>query len=355
MRWLQVLMAMGVWLATSPLTGPRTVQAAELTIGRATEQNSLDPQFSDLGNDVATAENMFESMIEFDSKLRIHPSLAVSWKLLDPLTWEIKLRPGVTFHDGTPFTGDDVAFSLQRARDVPNSPGPLASFVRPVKQTEVVDPHHAAHPHRPTDAAADGPDRPHLHRAGEARCIGDQRGFCSGRAMIGTGPYRFEQVIPGDRVVVAGEPELLGRKAAFDTVTLKFLANAAARSAALLSGAADVIEQIPPSDISLFQNRQDVALYSVTSTRMIYLAMDQGRDDSPFITDKDGQPLKVNPLKERRVRLALSKLINRQAIVERVAGGCRRGRPDRSCPKAWAVTMRRCSRWRSIPTVPKSC
>ena len=68
---------------------------------------------------------MFESMIEFDSKLRIHPSLAVSWKLLDPLTWEIKLRPGVTFHDGTPFTGDDVAFSLKRARDVPNSPGPL--------------------------------------------------------------------------------------------------------------------------------------------------------------------------------------------------------------------------------------
>ena len=113
--------------------------AADLTIGHATEQNSLDPLFSDLGNDVATAENMFESMIAFDSKLRVHPKLAVSWKLLDPLTWEIKLRPGVTFHDGTPLTGDDVAFSLQRARDVPNSPGPLASFVRPVKQTDIID------------------------------------------------------------------------------------------------------------------------------------------------------------------------------------------------------------------------
>ena len=102
---------------------------------------------------------------------------------------------------------------------------------------------------------------------------------------------------------------------------MKFLANAAARSAALLSGAVDVIEQIPPSDIALFQHRQDVTLFSVTSTRMIYLAMDQGRDDSPFITDRDGAPLKVNPLKDRRVRLALSKLINRQAIVERVVAG----------------------------------
>jgi len=115
------------------LTATTAAFATDLTIGRATEQNSLDPQFSDLGNDVATAENMFESLIEFDAKLAIHPQLAVTWHVVDPLTWEIKLRPNVSFHDGTPFTGDDVAFSLKRARDVPNSPGPLASFVRPVK------------------------------------------------------------------------------------------------------------------------------------------------------------------------------------------------------------------------------
>jgi len=93
--------------------------------------------------------------------------------------------------------------------------------------------------------------------------------------------------------VVEANPNYWGEKPEFNTVTLKFLSNPAARSAALLSGAVDVIEQIPPSDISVFQNRQDVALYSVTSTRMIYLAMDQARDDSPFLTDKDGAPLKV--------------------------------------------------------------
>jgi peptide/nickel transport system substrate-binding protein len=306
-------------LAALLAAGP--VTAADLTIGRSTEQNSIDPQFSDLGNDVATAENMFESMIEFDSKLRIHPSLAVSWKLLDPLTWEIKLRPDVKFHDGTPFTGDDVAFSLKRARDVPNSPGPLASFVRPVKDTEVVDKltlH--IHTDQPTPLLMDMAGRIFIVPAKLGSSVSTED-FSSGRAMIGTGPYRFKQAIPGDRVVVEANREYWGEKPRFDTVTLKFLANAAARSAALLSGAVDVIEQIPPSDISLFQNRQDVALYSVTSTRMIYLAMDQGRDESPFLTDKDGNPLKVNPLKDRRVRLALSKLINRQAIAERVVSG----------------------------------
>ena len=318
MRRFQALSAA---FAAGILLGAATASAADLTIGRATEQNSLDPQFSDLGNDVATAENMFESMIEFDSKLRIHPSLAVSWKLLDPLTWEIKLRPGVTFHDGTPFTGDDVAFSLKRARDVPNSPGPLASFVRPVKQTEVIDPltlH--IHTDQPTPLLMDMVGRIFIVPAKLGASVTTED-FSAGRAMIGTGPYRFRQALPGDRVVVAANHAYWGDKPIFDTVTLKFLANAAARSAALLSGAVDVIEQIPPSDISVFQNRQDVALYSVTSTRMIYLAMDQGRDDSPFITDKDGAPLKTNPLKDRRVRMALSKLINRQAIVERVVAG----------------------------------
>ena len=295
--------------------------AADLTIGRSTEQNSLDPQFSDLGNDVATAENMFESLIEFDATLHVHPQLAVSWKLLDPLTWEIRLRPGVTFHDGSPFTGDDVAFSLKRAREVPNSPGPLSSFVRPVKATEVIDPlilH--IHTDQPTPLLMDMVGRIFIVPAKLGPSVTSED-FASGRAMIGTGPYRFRQSIPGDRVVVEANRNYWGDKPTFDTVTLKFLGNAASRTAALLSGAVDVIEQIPPSDISLFQNRQDVTLYSVTSTRMIYLAMDQGRDDSPFITDTDGKRMTVNPLKDRRVRLALSKLINRHAIVERVVSG----------------------------------
>jgi peptide/nickel transport system substrate-binding protein len=295
--------------------------AGDLRIGRATEHGSLDPLYSDLGSDVATAENMFESMIRFDSKLRIHPSLAIAWKLLDPLTWEISLRPGVTFHDGSPLTATDVAYSLNRARDIPNSPGPLASFVRPVKQAEIVDPLTLRiHTVAPTPLLMDMIGRIFVLPAKLGPMVTNED-FNSGHAMIGTGPYRFKSATPGDGVVWTAYAPYWGGKPEFDTVTVKFLSNPAARSAALLSGAVDVIEQIPPSDIGVFQNRDGVTLYDAVSTRVVYVGMDQGRDDSPFITGKDGKPMTVNPLKDRRVRLALSKLINRQAIVERVLSG----------------------------------
>ncbi len=303
------------------LAAPLSAQATDVTIGRATEQNALDPLFSDLGNDVSTAENMFESMIHFDSKLVVHPSLAVSWTLVDPLTWEIILRDGVTFHDGSPFTAADVAFSLNRAKTIPNSPGPLASFVRSVKETEILDPHRIrVHTDTPTPLLMDMIGRIFIIPAALGSSVTTDD-FNAGRAMIGTGPYRFKSAAPGDRVTMEANTKWWGGTPAFGTATLKFLANPAARSAALLSGSVDVIEQIPPSDVGIFQNRADISVFSAVSTRIVYLAMDQGRDDSPFITDKDGKPLTVNPLKDRRVRLALSKMINRAAITERVLLG----------------------------------
>jgi peptide/nickel transport system substrate-binding protein len=295
--------------------------ATDLTIGRATEQNSLDPLFSDLGNDVSTAENMFDSLIRFDAMLQVRPALAVSWKLIDPQTWEIELREGVKFHDGTAFTAADVAFSLKRARNVPNSPGPLSSFVRSVKETEILDPHTIR-------VRTDAPVPLLMDMIGRIPIIPAALGpqvttddFNAGRAMIGTGAYRFKSYLPGDKVVMEANPDSWEHRPEFGIVTLKFLANPAARSAALLSGAVDAIEQIPPSDIGVFQNRQDLTVFSAVSTRVIYIAMDQGRDESPFITDKDGKPLTTNPLKDRRVRLALSKMINRPAITERVLAG----------------------------------
>ena len=313
------ILALGFAIAATLVVRP--AHAIDLTIGRATEQNSLDPLYSDLGNDVATAENMFDSMIRFDSKLRIHPSLAVSWTLIDPLTWEIKLRPNVKFHDGSPFTGKDVAYSLHRARSVPNSPGPLSSLVRPVKETEVIDPLTIRiHTVAPTPLLMDMIGRIFIVPAALGPSVTTED-FSSGKAMIGTGPYRFRMSTPADRVVMDANPDYWGDKPQFGTITLRFLSNPASRSAALLSGAVDVIEQIPPSDIGLFQKRSDVTVYSAVSTRMIYLGMDQGRDESPFVTDKNGAPLHVNPLKDRRVRLALSKLINRPAITERVLSG----------------------------------
>ncbi|MFN7104902.1 MAG: ABC transporter substrate-binding protein, partial [Pseudorhizobium sp.] len=113
--------------------------AQDLKIGRASEQSSIDPQFSRTGNNQMTSTMIFGRLVEFDANLQVSPGLAESWQNIDPTTWEIKLRGGVTFHDGSPFTADDVIFSLDRADKVPNSPAPYTDQVSAVASMEKVD------------------------------------------------------------------------------------------------------------------------------------------------------------------------------------------------------------------------
>jgi peptide/nickel transport system substrate-binding protein len=110
-----------------------TAGAADLIIGRASEHSSVDPLFSRTGTNYSTSGAMFERLVMNDANNQLQPALAVSWRALDPTTWEIKLRDRVKFHDGGDFTAEDVVFSFDRARNVPNSPasfaGALASIV----------------------------------------------------------------------------------------------------------------------------------------------------------------------------------------------------------------------------------
>jgi peptide/nickel transport system substrate-binding protein len=131
----------------------------------------------------------------------------------------------------------------------------------------------------------------------------------------------FKQWVPGDRLVLAPNPHYWGDKPAFDNVTIKFISNDAARMAALLSGSVDLIDGVPPNDVATVESSGKAKVYSTTSGRLIYLALDSARDQSPFVTGKDGQPLAANPLKDKRVRLAISKLINRDLIIQRLLNG----------------------------------
>mgnify|MGYP001555813065 CR=1 FL=1 len=98
------------------------VQADDLTIALASEPTSIDPHFHNLTPNNAMVMHMFQTLVIFDAKQKTTPGLAVSWKAIDDLTWEFKLRPDVKFHDGSPFTADDVVFTFERAVNVPNSP-----------------------------------------------------------------------------------------------------------------------------------------------------------------------------------------------------------------------------------------
>ncbi len=105
----------------------------------AAEPSSMDPLFSRTQSN-QQVENIFEHLISRNVDLQIKPSLAVSWRVVDPTTWELKLRPNVRFHDGTPFTANDVVYSVKRASSVPNSPAPFSGAVANIASMDVTDP-----------------------------------------------------------------------------------------------------------------------------------------------------------------------------------------------------------------------
>src|SRR5262249_50280797 len=133
----------------------------------------------------------FDALVLPDARGQSKPGLAASWEAVSNDTWLFKLRPNVTFHDGSAFTAEDVAFSIARAPNVPNSPSSFAQYTKLIAATEVVDPltirirTKGPAPTLPVDLAFIAIVS---KRAAEGKTTAD---FNSGAATIGTGPYKF--------------------------------------------------------------------------------------------------------------------------------------------------------------------
>jgi peptide/nickel transport system substrate-binding protein len=189
--------------------------------------------------------------------------------------------------------------------------------------------------------------------------------FNSGKAAIGTGPFRFGEFVPNDRVVLTRNDAYWGDRPAWGKVTLKLISNNAARTAALLAGDVQMIEAVPSADVPRLRSNNQIALHRITSNRVIYLAFDQARDQTPFLTDKAGAVLPNNPLKDVRVRQAISKAINRQGSSSASsratrfprAGCCPKARSAPRCCSSPTRSTRRarasCSPRRAIPTASR--
>jgi peptide/nickel transport system substrate-binding protein len=315
-RFLRLALA-----ALAILVIPCAASAAErdVSIGLQANITSMDPHYHNLSPNNSMMQHIFEALIKRDANQKLVPGLATSWKALDDLTWEFKLRKNVRFHDGTPFTADDVVFTLKRVPNVPNSPSSFATFTKPIVDVKVVDPYtiifKTAHPHvlLPSDLAS-VLIVSKLH--GEKATTED---YNSGKAAIGTGPYKLVEYIPNQRVVLKANYGYWGGEEPWDKVTFKILTNSAARVAALLSGDVQMIETVPTADIAKLSADKKYSLVDKVSNRVIYVHLNQRSDTSaPLVTAKDGKPLGRNPFKDARVRKALSIAINRQAIADRI-------------------------------------
>jgi peptide/nickel transport system substrate-binding protein len=297
--------------------------AQTLTVGIAAPVTTIDPHFHNVGPNNALTHHVFDRLVERDERARPQPSLAESWRVVSETVWEFKLRRGVTWHDGKPFTADDVVFTFARVQaGIPNSPGGFGGFLRAIAKVETPDPHtliihtKAPHPLMPLDLASVCIIARHAAEGANSE------DFNTGKAAIGTGPYRMAAYRSGDRVELARHDGYWGTKEPWARVTQRFLLNDGSRTAALLAGDVDMIEQIPTSDLARLRRDARITVTEVPSLRTVYMVPDYSRDGgTPLITDNSGTPLPVNPWKDARVRRALSMAINRDALVDRVMEG----------------------------------
>jgi peptide/nickel transport system substrate-binding protein len=294
--------------------------AANLTIGLGTDVTSIDPHFHNLTPNNNVAQHLYGYLVGRNEKSQAEPGLATEWKAIDPLTWEFKLRRGVKFHDGSDFTAADVVASIERVPKVPKSPSPFTAFTRQIQKIEVVDPYTirfrtaTPYPLMPSDLQQ-------VAIINKAHVGASTEDFNSGKAAIGTGPYKLVRYAKSDRLELARNDNWWGGKTPWEKVTLRILPQDAPRVAALLSGDVQVIENVPTADVAKLKTNKQLTMYRIVADRLIYLHLDSDRDASPLVTDKAGQPLQKNPLKDPRVRKAMSKLINRPAIVGKVMEG----------------------------------
>jgi peptide/nickel transport system substrate-binding protein len=311
----------GRWFSALLLSAAASgaASAADLRIGLSADVTSLDPHFLAAQPNLTVGRHIFDSLTHVDQRARIIPGLAESWRALDATTWEFKLRRGVRFHDGTELTAHDVAFSLERPLAIKGSPGGYATYVKAIVKRVVVD----AHTLRLTTAVPYGALPEDINSilivSRKAAATATTEDFDAGRALIGTGPYRFVRYVRGDRVELARHDGYWDGRPAWEKVTLRILPSDPARTAALLAGDIDAIEHVPTADIARLRKHAQLRLEQAVSWRTIFLHVDQYRKQPPTLVVKDGKS--SNPFMDRRVRLAMSKAINRPALAARVMEG----------------------------------
>lgn len=312
-------LALGTIAAAAVVAG---AQAQTLRVAVGAQVTSIDPHYHNISPNTAFASMVFSALTATQGNSKLAPDLAESWKTVADDVWEFKLRPGVTFHNGTPFTADDFVFTYGRIPMVVNSPGSFATYTQAIRAIEVVDPmtlRISTKGPYPT-LAIDLSQVFILSRAIHPGATTDR--FNNGEMAIGTGPFRVAAARHGERVDMLRNDTYWGPKPAWERVDYRMVTSGPARLSALLAGDVDFIDQVPTTDIEQLRKNKDIKLSESGSLRFIYVAFDHSREDKPpFVTTIDGKPLEKNPLKDVRVRRALSLAIDRQAIVDRVMEG----------------------------------
>ena len=316
-------------LATTALASlvaaPALAQDAEVTVGMSVAPTSMDPQLGSLGSDEAMYRHVYDPLILSDENLQPTPALAESWELIDDTTWEFSLREGVTFHDGSTFDAEDVKFTLDRLGTVEGSDGLNAEKMAVIENLEIVDPYTIR-------VTTSEPVPDFLTRLFTQFIISNElsedvttEAFNAGEAAIGTGPFELVEWSRGEELVLEANEDYWGGAPEAKRVVMREIPNDGARVAALLSGDVDVVDSVPPLDVARLEGDGAVEVVSGPASRTIFLQFNTVKGvndfDDGMLAAKDGSALEENPLRDERVREAISLAVNQPLIVERIMEG----------------------------------
>ena len=299
--------------------GKGILHADELTVALAAEPTSMDPHYQNLTINNSMATQVYDALVLQDVNQNLIPGLAVSWKPVDENTWEFKLRKGVTFHNGAKFSAEDVIATMERAANVPNSPSSFATFIKG-KTFEVIDDFtlqvstEKTNPFIPNDMSR-------IPIIDSAFVNATTEDFNTGIAAHGTGPFILGKWLPGDQLKLVRNNDYWGPVVDWNNVNVRPISDGTTRIAALIAGDVDFIERVPSSDLPLVEKRSGLRVFKSVSNRMLYLTLHMTEEPMrPYVTDNDGNAI-ASPFMDVRVRKAVSLLINREAISEKVMDG----------------------------------
>lgn len=299
-------------------------QAQTLRWSSQGDMQTTDPHSQ---NEVMTNSlnnQVYETLTRRGKDLAPMAALATEWTQVTPLIWRFKLRPGVKFHDGTPFTADDVVFSMQRLRD-DNSPQRVYAnavgspkAVDPLTVVFTLDKPNPIVPELLTTLFIMNRKWCEQNRVARPLNFKQQEESYASQNANGTGPFMLVSRQPGVKTVFKRNPNWWNKfEGNLQEFTYLPIGNDATRTAALITGEIDFVLDPPPRDIARLRAMPELRILDGQENRIVYVGMDQSRDKLLYGQTSDGK----NPLKDLRVRKALYHAIDIEAIKTKLMSG----------------------------------
>ncbi len=303
---ISVFLIMGLVFTGAGLVNEASAGSPKrLQVAMISEPASLDVHLVPDVPSYWVIEQTGNRLVRFNESMELEPELATSWEWIDDLTIEFTLREGVTFHNGEPFTAQDVKFTLERRLD-PDLGSPNMRFVQEIDldTIEVIDDYTIRF-------STSRPFAPFLNNLAHSSGVilnqkaVEQYGDEYGQNPVGTGPFKFVEWSSGDYVLLERYENYWEGPAKVDELQFRFIEQASNRTIELETGRVHIAEDIAPSDLDRIDNHPNITLLRDLDLMVSYAGMNNKRE----------------PFNDVRVRQAMNYAVDTEALVEAVYEG----------------------------------